>query len=144
MELKKPGARDPIAHAIARDLAPELRELFLLGCGLRPGAPELVDTTLRAAGDAYDFFDPRPHLGRVRAPVFVLHGRDDDVIPWFEAEKIRAALPPGHPHRVLITGMAAHTGVAMPRPAELARELYTLLATVETIRSAPRIRPRER
>ncbi|APR77606.1 Hypothetical protein A7982_02953 [Minicystis rosea] len=138
MELKAPGKRDPIAHAIARDLAPDLRELFLLGCGLREGAPELVDTTLRAAGDAYDFFDPRPHLPRVRAPVFVLHGRDDDVIPWFEAEKIRAALAPHHPHRVLVTGMAAHTGTAMPKPSALAKELQSLVATVATICTAPR------
>lgn len=138
VELKQPGARDGIAHAIARDLAPELRDLFLIGCGLAPGMSEMVDRALDTAGDAYAFFDPRPHLPGVRAPVFVLHGRDDDVIPWFEAEKIEAALSPGHPRRVHVTGMASHTGVGMPRPAELVRELVTLLSTVEAIGSAPR------
>jgi len=37
--------------------------------------------------------------------VVIVHGRDDDVIPFLEAEKLRAALPPGHPHRVFLTGL---------------------------------------
>ena len=138
MELKQPGARDPIAHEIARDLAPDQRPLFLTGCGLGEAMIDLVNRALAAAGDGYAFFDPRPHLPFVRAPVYVLHGRDDDVIPWFEAEKIDACLAPGHPRRVHVTGMASHTGVGMVRPGEMARELYTLLATVEAIGAAPR------
>lgn len=140
MELKAPGARDPFAAAIAAGLPAELRELFLVGCGLGPGARGRLEAGLEAAGDRFAFFDPRPHLARVRAPVSLLHGKDDDVIPWFEAEKIRNALPPGHPHRILITGMASHTGVGMPAPRELARELVTMLATAREIGQAPRRR----
>jgi pimeloyl-ACP methyl ester carboxylesterase len=121
VELKADGARDPIAHSIAAELGPAERELFLLGCGLRPGMLAALERGLERAGDALAFFDPRPRLPNVRAPVVVLHGRDDDVIPWFEAEKLRAALRPGHPHRLLVTGMAGHTGVGAPPLGELAR-----------------------
>jgi pimeloyl-ACP methyl ester carboxylesterase len=138
MELKAPGARDAIAHDIARDLPPSQQAMFLTGCGLGDPMIDWVDRALSLAGDGYAFFDPRPHLPSVRAPVYVLHGRDDDVIPWFEAEKIEACLSPGHPRRVHVTGMASHTGVGMVRPGELLRELYTLLATVEAIGSAPK------
>jgi pimeloyl-ACP methyl ester carboxylesterase len=138
MELKAEGARDPYANRIAEALPPELRELFLVGCGLRPGAIDRVDAGLRAAGDHFGFFDPRPHLARLAAPVYLLHGRDDDVIPWFESEKIRDALPAGHPHRLHVVGMASHTGVGMPPLGELARELATLLATAQAMVEAPR------
>jgi pimeloyl-ACP methyl ester carboxylesterase len=119
-------------------LVPELRELFLLGCGLHPGGVERVDEGLRRHGNAFSFFDPRLHLARLRAPVFLVHGRDDDVIPWFEAEKIRDALPPDRLRGFLITGMASHTGTRMPAGA-FARELLTLMRTVRAIHSAPRL-----
>lgn len=140
LALKAPGARDPIAHDIAEKLAPELRELFLIGCGLRPGALDRLESGLGAAGDHFDFFNPRPHLAHLRAPVFLLHGRDDDVIPWFESEKLRDALPPGHPHRLHVTGMASHSAVGVPPIAALARELVTMIATAEAINAAPRSR----
>jgi pimeloyl-ACP methyl ester carboxylesterase len=138
MELKAQGARDPFAHAVAATLPARLRDLFLVGCGLLPGAVDHVSAGLTAAGEAFAFFDPRPHLPRVRAPVHLLHARDDDVIPYFESEKLRAHLAPGHPHEMRIVGMASHTGVTMPRPRELGRELYTMLASARAICHAPR------
>ena len=138
MELKEPGKRDPHAHAIAATLPAELREIFLVGCGLRPGAVDRLDEGLRRSGEAFAFFDPRLHLGGVRAPVFVIHGRDDDVIPWFEAEKIRDGLPAGQPRRFLVTGMASHTGTRAPAGA-LVRELGLLVQTVRAIHDAPRL-----
>jgi len=136
MELKAPGK--PHAHAIAATLAPELQERFLMGCGLHPGGLERVDEVLGRRGDAFSFFDPRLHLARLRAPVYLVHGRDDDVIPWFEAEKIRDALPRDLLQRFLITGMASHTGTTMPAGA-MARELLTLVRTVRAIHDAPRL-----
>src|SRR6185436_4314254 len=70
MELKAPGARDPFAHAIATELPEALREAFLIGCCLRPGAADWLERGLAAAGDAFGFFDPRPHLTGIRAPVY--------------------------------------------------------------------------
>lgn len=142
MELKRKGARDPIAHAIARDLSPADREVFLLGCGLREGGARHLDAILANLGDAFAFTDPRPSLARLRAPIAIVHGRDDDVIPWFEAEKLRRALPPDHPARILVTGLYGHTGAgahdALADVRALGRELVTMLDVVRTLVEAPR------
>lgn len=139
-ELKVPGARAPIADALARALAPADRELFFVGCGLREDRGHL-DAGLAALGDSFAFADPRPHLARVAAPVVVLHGKDDDVIPWLEAKKLRDALPAGHPHDVLVTGLYDHTGSKVS-PRGLAREIATLVRIVRAMADAPRGRLR--
>jgi pimeloyl-ACP methyl ester carboxylesterase len=132
MELKAPGARDPIAHRIAARLGARERELFLLGCTL--AAPAVAEAALEAAlGKAMPSFawtDPRADLARVRAPITIVHGRDDDVIPVFEAEKLARVAPNA---RVLITGMYGHTGSALPSPRALAGEVATLVRVVRTL-----------
>ncbi|MGZ3423713.1 MAG: alpha/beta hydrolase family protein [Polyangiales bacterium] len=140
MHLKAKGARDPIAHAIAATLPKEERDLFLMGCGLAPGGEAYLETALSRLGRAYDFTDPRPHLANVRAPVAIVHGRDDDVIPYFEAEKLRDALPPRHPHRVMLTGLYGHTGAAMPSLSALGRELQTMREIVGTLAAPESVR----
>lgn len=137
-ELKEPGARDPIAHALAATLHADDREVFLLGCGLRPGAEAHLARIEPRLDALYAFADPRPHLRHVRAPVALVHGRDDDVIPWFEAERLRDALPPGHPVKTLITGLYGHTGAALPSPREIAAEVATMLRVIDALVSAPR------
>jgi pimeloyl-ACP methyl ester carboxylesterase len=134
MELKAKGARDPIAHEIAKDLEPNDRAVFLLGCGLSEGGGEHLERALGRIGELYAFTDPATHLPRVRAPIAIVHGRDDDVIPWFEAEKLRALAPNA---RVLITGLYGHTGAASVSPAALFRELKTMLEVVRTLARAP-------
>lgn len=140
MELKAKGARDPFAHAIAATLPEAERAVFLMGCGLAPGGEAHLETALSRLGAAFDFTDPRPHLARVRAPVAIVHGRDDDVIPYFEAEKLRAALPPGHPHRVMVTGLYGHTGSAMPSLRAIGQELRTMRAIVGTLAAPSSVR----
>ncbi len=136
-EMKELGARDPIAHEIARTLAPADRELFLVGAGLADGGPARVEAGLLRARDELAFADPRPHLAALRAPVAIVHGKDDDVIPWFEAEKIRDALPAGHRHRLHVTGLYGHTGAASPRLSALAREGATMVGLLRTLVDAP-------
>ena len=136
-ELKEAGAREPYAVEIAEGLPPELRELFLVGCGLRPGGAALLEEALSAATGALWFTDPRPALSRLRAPVVIVHGRDDDVIPYSEADKLCAALPPGHPHRVFLTGLYGHTGAVRPPLQSLAREAATLLGVARALLEAP-------
>ena len=131
------NARAKVADALAAPLPRRERELFLMGCGLRPGGLPIVEEALAAAGDAFDFTDPRPHLRDLRAPVALVHGRDDDVVPWFEAEKLRDALPEGHPHRLLVTGLYGHTGAASPTLGSLVHEAKTLLDVVRTLVEAP-------
>lgn len=134
MELKAEGARDPIAHAIAKELPARDRAVFLLGCGLAEGGSEHLEYALARLGELYSFTDPTPHFARITAPVAIVHGRDDDVIPWFEAEKLRAMAPRA---RVLITGLYGHTGAASVSPRALLRELATMISVVTTLARAP-------
>jgi pimeloyl-ACP methyl ester carboxylesterase len=136
-ELKLPGAREAVARELAAALGEAERELFLCGCLLREGAAAQLEDAVRRAGAAFAFADPRPALARVRAPVLIVHGRDDDVIPWVEAPKLREALPAGHPAQLLITGLYGHTASAQPGLLALAREALQLLRVVRALARAP-------
>jgi len=129
--------RRGIAESIAATLEPAQRELFLIGCGLSDGAEELLEAAFARAGDHFAFADPRPDLARLCTPVVIAHGRDDDVIPWPEAHKIQAALPPQLPQRLLITGIYGHTGATLPSARSLAVELRTMLNVVGAMADAP-------
>ena len=72
--------------------------------------------------------DPDRAVREVKCPIVLVHGKDDDVIPYGEAQAISDHLPPNHPHAVLLSGMHGHTGAALPRPRELARELGIALS----------------
>ncbi len=134
-ELKLPGARGPVAHALAATLPARRRELFLIGCGLAPGADEVLDRVLPLL--ATEHADPRPHLAALTRPVVIAHGRDDDVIPVIEATKLEAALPPALPRRVFVTGMYGHTGAAKLDPRALFAELQTMLGLVRALDRLP-------
>ena len=140
-EMKSRSEHAPVAEDIAQYLYSEAdREMFRVGCGLRPGAIAHVERALSQGEtrDAFAFADPRPDLARVLAPVVVVHGQEDDVIPWIEAEKIRASLPAGHPHRVYLTGMYGHSGTSkLANVRAIAREGRTLLAIVRAMVAAP-------
>jgi pimeloyl-ACP methyl ester carboxylesterase len=136
-EMKLAGARDPIARSIAERLEAEVKELFLMGCGLAPGGPELVDRVLEDHAEAFAFADPRPSLAKVRAKVVVVHGRTDDVIPYTHAEQIRRSLPPDHPVQVFVTGMYGHTGGQIPPVRAMAKEASTLLQVAAALVRAP-------
>ena len=134
--LKVGDARAPIAQAIAGELDEETRRLFFAACGLASDAEAIFERALARSGDDFSWTDPRPHLGRMRPPVTIVHGRDDDVIPWPEAEKLAAALPPGHPHEVVLTGLYGHTAAAFPPPRALVREAQALSRVVRALATA--------
>jgi len=133
MELKAPGRLVPFAEALVDRVPPRHRELFLVGCGVQEGGSALVFDALARAGDAIGFASPAPAIERLERPVVVCHGRDDDVIPWNEAEKLHAALAGRVPVELLLTGLYGHTGAARPTPAALAREARTLWAIARTL-----------
>jgi pimeloyl-ACP methyl ester carboxylesterase len=139
MELKVPGARDHLVHGVADTLPGREKELCLVASGILPGGLELLEAGLARAGDAFGFADPRPHLRSVEVPVAVVHGRDDDVIPWVEAEKLVAALPAGQ-GRLHLTGLYGHTGSLLPHPRDALREARTLAAILLDLAAAPRRR----
>jgi pimeloyl-ACP methyl ester carboxylesterase len=136
-DLRPEDKRWPIAEAIAAELPEEARDLFLVGCGLRAGGGALLEVGLARAGDHFAFTDPSPHLARIAVPIVIGHGRDDDVIPYSEAQKLAEALPIGHRHRVHITGMYGHTGSAIPTPSELTAEAKELMDVLYSLVDAP-------
>jgi pimeloyl-ACP methyl ester carboxylesterase len=139
MELKAPGRLAPFAEELVARVAPSQRELFLVGCGVRRGGSELVLQALERAGDAVRFASPDAAIRQLRRPVVVCHGRDDDVIPWNEAEKLHATLSTRVPVELLLTGLYGHTGAARPTPAALAREARTLWSIARTLAHGGRV-----
>jgi pimeloyl-ACP methyl ester carboxylesterase len=141
-EMKVDGAWQRVAREEGGRLVdPAHRAVFELGCGLADGGLEAVDRALARAGDAISWLDPRPHLGTVTCPTWVVHGRDDDVIPWTHAALIGSALPPAASPRVLVTGLYGHTG----RPGLLglmglvpaaAREIGAMVGILDAIARA--------
>ncbi len=132
-ELKAPGALEPIAAEVATEVPSHHRDLFLVGCGVREGAGTLVDDALERSRDAWMFASPGLSLRRINCPVVVCHGRDDDVIPWGEAEKLHRVLEPRVPTRLYLTGLYGHTGVERPRARDLAAEGATLMRIAAVI-----------
>lgn len=131
MELKLDGARDPHAHAIARGLPGDLRLPFLRGCGLASGSFGWLKEGIAAAGDELAMFDAGDRPARAHTPFALVHGRDDDVIPYFESLKIAARLPPSLLRRTSITGLYGHTATARPGLGAIAAEaraIYGMLS----------------
>jgi len=137
VEMRPRRRREPIAEALAANLPAKQRELFFIGCGLAPGGPELVEAGLANAGDYFAFANAGPRLPGLVAPVLLAHGYDDDVIPFSESKKMQAALPPGHPSRLALTGMYGHTGSALPGAGELIGELRSLRELLLAMADAP-------
>lgn len=97
---KQPGATayKDAAKQLASDVDPRDRELFLIGCAAEPGAHALIQAAF--ATGHYDYLDPRPYLGGVRAEVSAIHGLSDPVVPIEQLELLLAALPRTRPIRL--------------------------------------------
>jgi pimeloyl-ACP methyl ester carboxylesterase len=127
-ELKVAGStlHHPIARAIASDLPRHLQRMFLVGCGVLPGAWSLCEAGFAAPGRPFDYLDPRADLHRIECPVTIVHGITDDVIPFAQAGELERALPAGVARPTLATGMLAHSStVGISKLGGLARELVT-------------------
>lgn len=133
--MKAEAAWRAVAARIAEGLDARHRELFLQGCGAVPGGTALVEAAIDAADRGW--LDPRPQLGTIRCPVHLVHGRDDDVIPYTQSERIAAALPEAARRKVLLTGLYGHTGQAGVGLGALLRELRSMLAIVRAIAESP-------
>lgn len=135
-ELKRPGARDAIAAELAAGLGPRERELFLQGCLLSPDAAGALGDLLARCEARFAFADPRPLLPQICAPILIVHGRDDDVVPWTEAFRLRAAIPARHPTETIVSGLYGHTAASTPGPIALVREAWTLFRMVRALARA--------
>jgi len=120
--------------AVAEQLAPEVpaavRELFLVGIGARPGAWEIAEPAL-ARFDA-SALDPSPYLSRITNRVELVHGMDDDVIPFEQSHALAAQLTQADV-RVHITGLYGHTGSQRPPLSALGKELITMIRVLRVL-----------
>jgi pimeloyl-ACP methyl ester carboxylesterase len=127
-EMKVDRAYAAHALALSDGLEEPLRSLFLRACRVEPGIEELIERALERAGGHFDWIDPRPELHRVRRPVTLVHGVNDDVIPFEESRALLDALG-GHTRTALhLTGLYGHTHVegVGHGPRELAGELLSM------------------
>lgn len=133
-EMKDPARHFPVARAIAAELPEATRALFLVGCGVEPGALALAEEALDRGEALAALLDPRPACAEIRCPVHLVHGLDDDVIPHTELERLAAALPPSVRVGRHKTGLYGHTGTSGLRGATaLLKEASTLLAMLRAI-----------
>lgn len=141
MELKEGERRRAFAEPIAARLSPALRAPFLRGCCLEEGSHAWLDSGLEAASTRLSFLDATSDAGRARCPVALVHGRDDDVIPFVEAHKLERVVPASQHRATHMTGLYGHTGSRGPelgRLGALAREGVTLLSMLDDLARAPR------
>jgi pimeloyl-ACP methyl ester carboxylesterase len=117
-----------IAESLASTLVPEDQDLFLKGCGARPGGLALCTAALDRAEGYYDFLDPRPHLDRITARVDLVHGTDDPVVPFSQLAALAAALPRARVHPLRLY---AHSASVSPR--HLAQNLPRLAGDARTM-----------
>lgn len=129
-----------VADGIRATLPPHLHEPFRLGVLPGHDVAELVAGALERGREDYERFDPRPHLAGLRCPLVLVHGREDDVIPWTEAVELSRKAPSRIPTRLYLTGLLSHTGHEPFRPLAVLREASTLVGIVRTLAGAGRIR----
>ncbi|HET9086466.1 MAG TPA: alpha/beta hydrolase [Acidobacteriaceae bacterium] len=74
---------------------------------------------------------PHNHLEGLRAPVYLLHGRADNLIPFAEAEWLARDLPPGTLQAMTISPLIGHVGIVHEESGPLQKwQLLHLLAQV--------------
>lgn len=141
MELKAPGKRDPHAHEIAATLPPALRSAFLRGCCLHEGALEWLESGLERAPARLSFMDPVPFARRARCDVILVHGKDDDVIPYVESIKLSREVPRDRLRNLHLTGLYGHTGAQRPTARAVVDEVTTLMKMLADLAGAPGLPP---
>jgi len=129
-EMKARDRYVAVANEIAPSVPAPVRELFLIGVGVLPGAWQVAEPAL--AGYDARALDPTPYLPRVRGRVDLVHGADDDVIPFTQSHALAAGLVAADVH-VHVTGMYGHTGATGPRVAAIPRELSTMLRVLRAL-----------
>jgi pimeloyl-ACP methyl ester carboxylesterase len=132
-EMKSPERFHPIAHDIGKDLSPEVRAAFLLGCGVEGDALSACAEALWHP-DLARWVDPHPALSDIRCPVTLVHGLDDDVIPYTQAEELHAALSPHAQSELLLTGLVDHSRAASMLKAGV-KEVRTLIRICRVLAS---------
>jgi pimeloyl-ACP methyl ester carboxylesterase len=109
---------EPVKIAAREEVAPERRALFdffappaELEPDLEAGA-SLLSALARDVPPQVPLLDPVPFLEKIEAPVRLLHGRGDHLIPYTETLRLAESFPEGADVKTCITGLFAHSGNA--------------------------------
>ncbi len=129
-EMKARGKFCAVADELAPEVPESVRELFHIGIGSRSGAIELAVAALKLF-DARAL-DPSPYLARIRGRVDLVHGTDDDVIPYEHSKALAAQLTHADV-RLHLTGLYNHTGAQKPPISAAAKELATMLRVLRVL-----------
>ena len=78
---------------------------------------------------------------RAYAGIDPIHGREDDVIPYLETEKLAERLPAAGLRRKCITGLYGHTAAGDVGLREVAAEIGALAGMLDEMATAPARRP---
>ena len=74
---------------------------------------------------------PHGHLAGLHVPVYLLHGREDNIIPFAESEWLAQDLPPGSLQEMLISPLVGHVGTTRVKSSVAGKwRLLHLLAQV--------------
>ncbi|HEX5062461.1 MAG TPA: hypothetical protein VFV99_23980 [Kofleriaceae bacterium] len=130
-EMKARDRFVAVAHELAPSIPDAVRELFLIGIGAQPGAWDLAVPAL-AQFDA-TALDPTPYLSRITNRVELVHGMDDDVIPFEQSQVLASRLVNARSVRVHITGLYGHTGSQRPPLTALGKELVTMIRVLRVL-----------
>ena len=141
-EHKRTSSRKAVARALAEELSPGLRPLFLEGCGVGKNTQERAVRAVLDHGDAWGFLRHDGRLSHVECPVRIVHARDDDVIPVCQADVIAGHLPSGGDVRIYRTGLYGHSETSVEnlrgqRISGAASEIVTMLAMVRELGTRP-------
>ena len=126
-----------VATELASTISDEHRRIFEIGCGVEPGAEAILGPALAQLD--FSYLDVRPDFQRMTCPVYLMHGRDDDVIPYTEVDVITAALPQSVHRECFLTGLYGHSssdtqGTGPGLRAQL-REMATMVRMLRVLGS---------
>jgi len=135
-EMKVDGRWQSAARAVANEIPGELRPLFFAATGVEGQTASLVESALARAGDGFSYLDPARFLDRVSCPVHLVHGADDDVIPYEQAYTLAKGLPREALRGLHVTGLYGHAqqaGVRLADVRAMGREVWTLLKILRAV-----------
>lgn len=106
--------------------------------------PQKIDVFLanssRKHVSEFDAVSPHGHLQNLHAPVLLLHGQGDNIIPSAESEWLQHDLPQGRLHALLISPLISHVGTqqdARPTVLDEWRLLHLIAQVMEAAEQAP-------
>ncbi|MEM1418029.1 MAG: alpha/beta hydrolase [Myxococcota bacterium] len=137
--MKEPARYRSVARSMVAELPPSVRELFLLGTGAVEGSEAVFEEALARAGEArFAHLDPLPSCRVIATPTLVVHGKDDDVIPWEQAQTLAATIPGASLRLTGLYGHSAKEGSTASSIRALGGELSALSAIVKGIAAVGR------